>query len=226
MQATPGNVGGKLCLTDGHTVIGRHSVYILELKNETGSTSSEPSLQALAYYDMFLREGKLWRATTTCQPCMIVFVVGPYMGFAGCAVTERATLDIFSVLALDFDSANHDAYEKLARHIAALKKAYAALYVYYTEMDGGPTSPATAFIVTQTFPYPTTYRQSTTLAERSFVYGEKMTGRCLFFQGMSETGEAICVKIVQRYDERVHAWFAERGFAPKLITVQVVGEWS
>ena len=61
--------------------------------------------------------------------------VGPHLGFAGCALTGRPTMEIFSLLPLNFHSTNDDAYDALARHLSALRKALGTLGIHTEEVD-------------------------------------------------------------------------------------------
>jgi hypothetical protein len=74
INVNPGPVAAKKCMTDGHVLHGKHPTLIQELKNEIGSLGAEPSLQALVYYDTFMRE--FWSDTSTCHPCFVIFVAG------------------------------------------------------------------------------------------------------------------------------------------------------
>jgi len=74
--AQPGPIGSTSRTTDGHIVSNIHPRLIIEVKNDIGWKGAEPSLQALAYYDSFCRERKLWDDISSCHPCFIVCVAG------------------------------------------------------------------------------------------------------------------------------------------------------
>jgi len=128
-------VGGSKCNTDGHVLVGKHPTFIQEIKNEVGSSGAEPFLQALSYYDQFVRENRLWEDATSCHPCIVAFFAGPHVGFGCCALTDRSTLDVFSLLSLSFHSTDEDSWDVTARHFRALKKAVNALGSDYTEKE-------------------------------------------------------------------------------------------
>ena len=72
----PGAIGGSEYKTDGHVATLTHPKFILEIKNEIGSTGAEPSLQALLYYRVFCDQFGLWDDDSTCHPCLIAFLAG------------------------------------------------------------------------------------------------------------------------------------------------------
>jgi hypothetical protein len=162
-------------------------------------------------------------------------MIGPHIGFAGCALTERSSMEVFSLLPLTFHKTNDEAFEDLARHLAALEKALGALNRHYDEVDARhPTSARSVASrsagtstrvlrsaaklcnsseISRMFPYPTTFQGQSP----SFVYDAQMEQRHLFFSGRMEGDRRICIKFIRRYGDNVHAWCANEGFAPKLI---------
>ena len=224
-----GIVPGSGSWTDGHVVIQDHPIYIQELKNEIGAGGAEPSLQALAYYDRFLHQPRLRNDTSTCHPCMIVYLAGPHLGFAGCAMTERSTLEVFSLVPLAYHSSHRLAEDNLARHLAALKKALITLQDYYLSRDSVrseiPATQSSADPVLRLYPYPTTFRDLRSKQPCLLVYKTTLADRKLLLTAEADN-QPICVKFVQRYGEHVHAWCAEQGFAPALIGVErLPGGW-
>jgi len=176
--------------------------------------------------------------------------IGPHLGFAGCALTGRPTMEVFSLLPLNFHSTNDDAYDALARHLSALKKALNELEAHVQKADGRRLSntPAdnsnrqTRSITRPScspmppnvphdpiFPYPTLFTPLSGRSDRglhSFIYEGEMAGRKLLFKAKMQDGTGICVKFVRRYGEDVHMWCAAKGFAPKLIAFEVLpGGW-
>lgn len=57
--------------TDGHRQCNSNPTTIVEVKNEVGSTGTEPSLQLLLYYDTFIREYELWKDMSSIHPCFV-----------------------------------------------------------------------------------------------------------------------------------------------------------
>ena len=226
-----GIVPGSACWTDGHVVIqDHHPIYIQEMKNEIGAGGAEPSLQGLAYYDRFLHQPELRNDTSTCHPCMIVYLAGPHLGFAGCAMTERSTLEVFSLVPLAYHSSHRVAHHNLARHLAALKKALKTLEEYYVQRDArrseSPESERCAEPVDRLYPHPTRFHDLRTKLPSLLVYNTPLADRKLLFTAEANK-EPICVKFVQRYGDQVHAWCAEQGFAPALIAVETLpGGWT
>jgi hypothetical protein len=81
MKVSSGHVRASEASTDGHISVGKHPIFILELKREVGSTSSEPSLQALAYFGHFCDQYKLWDDVTSCHPCFIAHIAGQFSNY-------------------------------------------------------------------------------------------------------------------------------------------------
>ena len=134
----PGTIGASEQKTDGHVCTANCPILIQELKTEIGWKGAEPSLQALLYYCIFCDQYNLWDDDSTSHPCLVIFLagqselfllslissndqVGPHIGFAGCALTGCPTMEIFSLLPLNFHSTNDDAYDALARHLSAIE---------------------------------------------------------------------------------------------------------
>ena len=161
-------------------------------------------------------------------------------------MTDRSTLEIFSLLPLAFHRDNERAHCDLARHLSALRKGISTLESRYNEANAlaQPSSrldppgrsihrrrarmaPSPPPEISRIFPYPTTFTPygSTGNAKKSFTYCEEMKGRHLLFHGMVGTSR-VCIKFVHRYGANVHAWCAERAFAPKLIACEALhGGW-
>jgi hypothetical protein len=245
----PGAIGGSEYKTDGHVATPTHPKFILEIKNEIGSTGAEPSLQALLYYRVFCDQLGLWDDDSTCHPCFIGFLAGPHLGFAGCALTNRPTLEIFSLLPLGFHETNDDAYAALARHLCALKKALDTLDNHINEVDSRralafpatrltrwrSTRPSTfagepqellASCLSVMYPYPVAFTPYGYHEEqKSFTYDAELEQRNLLFKGKA-AHEQICIKFVRKYGKDVHIWCADKGFAPRLIAFdELPGNW-
>ena len=172
--------------------------------------------------------------------------IGPHLGFAGCALTARPTLEIFSLLPLNFHATNDDAYDALARHLSALKRALATLDVHshaFTPVVSN-RRPASRRIDSNTshqihsttslpsfvppiFPHPAAFTYLVGDSQGLFEYEEEFKGRSLLFTAKMKNGnENICIKFVRRYGKDVHMWCAAEGFAPRLIAFEALaGGW-
>lgn len=78
IDAQPGSIGSTECRTDGHIFTRSHPTLIIEVKNEIGWKGAEPTLEALAYYNIFCNEMKLWDDVSSCHPCFILCVAGKF----------------------------------------------------------------------------------------------------------------------------------------------------
>jgi serine/threonine protein kinase len=147
-------------------------------------------------------------------------------------MTDRSTLEIFSLVPLAFHSSNDDAYENLTRHLVALKKGINTLRERYAKtrspsVPRSVTRSAASLSVSslqttdksparepiRVFPYPVSFDHKS-----RFRYITEIAKRKLFFSGKTLVDEkSICIKFVRRYGEAVHRWLAEDGVAPELI---------
>lgn len=238
IPAKAGAIGSTKYETDGHIEhYGRPSL-ISEVKLEMcGSSNGEPSLQALLYYHCFVRENALWKDMST-SPCFIIFVageccfsifelwlsnttVGPHIGFGGCALTDRPTMEIFSLLPLDFHSTNGDAYDAIARHLLALKKSVNVLTELYSQMNLSPVGE----VIHSIFPYKTGFTHLVDGQLVPFSYDKERTDGRFLFNGKSDCG-LVCIKFIPRYGKDVHDWCAKQLIAPKLLGFEVLaGGW-
>ena len=145
--------------------------------------------------------------------------------FGGAALTDRANMEIFSSVPLNFDTDNYEAFDSLARHLAALKRALKSLEKYYTKLDQGSLQPTD--IPQPSFPYPTSFHGLQDNIVSSLTYERNLAGRRLVFKGsIDEEKKPICIKFVRRYGVEVHRWYAGRGMAPELFGFQrLPGGW-
>ncbi|KAF8881339.1 hypothetical protein BD779DRAFT_1675478 [Infundibulicybe gibba] len=217
----------------GHVSPAEHPALICAVGNEIGSPGPEPSLQALVDYRNAIRKSY---DRSTCHPCFILFIAGPYLGLGGCAWTDRASMEIFALLPLSFHSLDSDAEEKLARHLAALKKAVNTLIELYTKMGStpGPTPSSAGHprpsrkAAYPPLPYKTEFTHLKDGQLVSFSYESERAGESLIYFGQMEGSHSgrICIKFVRRYGRDVHVWCASQYFAPKLLGFETLpGGW-
>ena len=75
----PNKIIGTDYTTDGSSFFGGHLLYVLaELKNEIGSTKSEPYLQAVLYY-LEATRSHVSKYLTSGLPCIILLIYGMYI---------------------------------------------------------------------------------------------------------------------------------------------------
>jgi hypothetical protein len=229
----PGPIGGTGRSTDGHIQTGDSLNLVVEIKNEYIGIHADPTIQPLFYYVTFCEQYRMWENESGVQPCFVIFIVGtfppflwlsiaseseigPSIGFGGCALTDRATLEIFSLLMLAFHASNDEAFDALARHLSALKTGLLTLDSHYTgrvrpslypnpsatlkRRHNGPVQPEVKPLrnVSRIFPYPTTfspYGSDVKGKRTSFTYRTDMANNPLLFNGETEAGP-ICIKFI------------------------------
>jgi len=70
--------------TDGDISHGAFRYVLAEIKNDFGSSGADPYTQAILYYlESTRKQAPVMRGSVL--PCLIVVIIGPYMGFAGAA---------------------------------------------------------------------------------------------------------------------------------------------
>ncbi|KAF9442762.1 hypothetical protein P691DRAFT_798029 [Macrolepiota fuliginosa MF-IS2] len=225
LEIAPGDIGSLKESTDGHIIEGTHPLCIQVIKNELTTGSAEPSFQALLYYQSFIEQFQLDKNSSTCHPCFIIYILGPYLGFAGATLTDRANLQVFSLAPLNFHSRDDEKFESLARHWVALKRAVETLSGYYRELDGQTLQHVTD--AGPYFPYPASFKNIRDNTVTSLTYKGNLRGRDLIFEGsINEGRKPVCIKFVRRYGDDVHRWCAGKGIAPDLLGFEKLpGGW-
>ncbi len=162
-------------------------------------------------------------------------------------LSDRSTLEVFSLQSLTFHNTNIEEYDALARRISALKAALGSLDDYYTELEVRPrafvpsatdrrrqtrsttlrsTQGSPSSDVFRVYPHPTEFSRHESGERLSFTYEAEMDERSLLFKGKAMDNKRICIKFVRRYGKDVHLWFARRGSAPELIAFETLpGGW-
>ncbi|KAG2029989.1 hypothetical protein BDR03DRAFT_879427 [Suillus americanus] len=201
----------------------RHPFVISEFKNEAATSSSEPYMQALAYYLESTR-GFASKMSRSALPCFLLIIFGPYLVFAGAVWTLRPAAQILSSpLAFNYHCTDTDSQMAAARHMAAFRKSVRALERYY-EMLPPESELADKLRHPILFPYPKSFKGLEDNRERGFEYTEQleeedgMPKRLIFFgtlsDGQAEAG--ICIKFVRHYSRDAHLHCALSGVAPRL----------
>ncbi|KAG2108873.1 hypothetical protein DEU56DRAFT_874522 [Suillus clintonianus] len=232
-----GKVRGTRYITDGNmsmTVDDRcHPYVIVEFKNETAGSGSEPYIQAAMYY---LQATRTYAATLSgsALPCFLLIIFGPTIVFASAVWTLRPVIQILSTpISFNFHSLDRYNHVTAVRHMAAFRKAVQTLETHYQ------TLPHHSELVSKLshptiFPYPTTFTSLDDNSTIAFKYMEhfhengQQSKRLIFFGTLNE-GDAqvpICIKFVQEYSRDAHIHCAAAGLAPKLRGFeQLPGGW-
>ncbi|KAF8623896.1 hypothetical protein AX17_007263 [Amanita inopinata Kibby_2008] len=134
-------------------------------------------------------------------------------------------MEIFSVMPLNFHTTNDDAFESLARHLAALKRALNSLEEYYGELDcrvAQVKNNAGPF-----FPHPASFHNLHENRDSSLTCAGKLGDHDFLFEGWIDKEKTpVCIKFVHRYGVDVHRWCAGKGIAPELIGFEKLpGGW-
>ncbi|KAG1853978.1 hypothetical protein F4604DRAFT_1591359 [Suillus subluteus] len=197
-----------------------HPYVIAEFKNEAATSSSEPYMQAVAYYLESTRTSAS-RMSGSALPCFLFILFGPYIVFAGAVWTLRPAVQILSSpLVFNYHSTDTENQITATRHMAAFRKAVKLLERYYETLP--PESELTNTLSHPIlFPYPTSFTSLDDGSKIYFKYTEQldedggMSKRLIFFGTLTE-GPVICIKFVRRYSQDAHLHCASSGFAPRL----------
>lgn len=143
-------------------------------------------------------------------------------------MTDRPTLEVFSLFPLNFHGTNDGAYDTLARHLSALRAGVDSLVARYSRLPitGPPQDslPSRYQAHHHVFPYQTTF--TSPLGQVEFSYTGIEEGNSLIFTGKTDKKDRIWIKFVQRYGKEVHDWCSQQGFAPKLLGLETLpGGW-
>ncbi|KAH8917023.1 hypothetical protein BT69DRAFT_1355087 [Atractiella rhizophila] len=200
--------------TDGD-ISGRGlSCTIAEFKNEIGNSGAEPYAQGILYYLESTRDYAV-KLPDSALPCMLVFIFGPYIAFAGAVWNLRPIVQSLSFTRpLHHHLTDTNIRRKLACHLGAFRTTISALDRYYRglpQTDG----PRLSTRQLQLYPYPTTFTPLNGGNPLDFEYAlQPHPKKLVFFCNQLE--QELCVKFVRHYSREVHLKCASRGLAPKL----------
>ncbi|KAF8415149.1 hypothetical protein L210DRAFT_3657885 [Boletus edulis BED1] len=199
---------------------------IAEFKNEAATSTSDPYMQAVAYY-LEATRAFAPRMSGSALPCFILVLFGPYIVFAGAVWNLRPVVQVLSTpLAFHYHSTDTHNQLTVARHMAAFRKAVRTLNEYYQHLsitlttDGNSLSNQLSHGAL--FPYRTEFESLDDGITRNIRYtvqfmeaGEKK-GLVFFGTLQEDDTDQICIKFSRRYSKEAHLHCAESGFAPKL----------
>ena len=212
------------------------SYCILEVKNEIGKGTGEPTVQAALYWleaiRLFTKErgDKIFSQTnfpavlllhygeSCCSTYLFVhatFSTGPYISVALAVYAGTPNVQtITPVVPLNFHPSDTKARENGERFICALRRLLSDLKVYYLT-DLFSESP----LLQVKFPFYNTYVDGG--ASHNFVYEEQIDQKRAFIAHLRDNPEdKIFVKFSRRYGEDAHKVAHAHGFAPKLRSVE------
>ncbi|KAG2099257.1 uncharacterized protein F5147DRAFT_777377 [Suillus discolor] len=129
-------VGSTGCTTDGHILStnGQFVLMIIEGKNEIGSGTAEPFMEAMLYYRKFMEDSKIEMARLrSFIPCIHIIVFGACIGFSGSVFTEKVQSDVLvPIIPLFWHSTDLHMQVMAARTFGALKIAVEKLTKLYS----------------------------------------------------------------------------------------------
>lgn len=221
---------------------------IAEFKNEVGSSTSEPYMQAVAYY-LEATKKHAPKQSKSAFPCFLLVVFGwdpfyyyyvfridkqntspgPYIVFAGAVWNLRPVVQILSTpLAFNYHSTDTQNQLVVARHMAAFHKALRTLQAYYTRLPREFVNQSCDIL----FPYRAEFKSLEDGSTQTICYTKQFEEvgnkeRLVFFGTLAGNPTIqICIKFARRYSKDAHLHCAELGFAPKLRGFELLpGDW-
>jgi len=208
--------------TDGHitvTIEGEDIILaILEVKPEFGKGHGCAFLQATAYYSQHVvdaSENQLKYYQKTCCPVFILYLAGPFLGFAGAICTDLPICDpLGPVIPLFYLPNEYPTMLRMARTFKAFKQSIYNLHESYRQKLSASDN---SVRWEAAFPYvrefcslgsasnPTSFTYIRRLIDKKPLYVAKTADRLVF------------VKFTMRYGLQAHVDAAEKGFAPALL---------
>lgn len=108
----------------------RAPVFILEVKNEMGIGSSDPTIQGLGYYMQILQSKSCFRECTS-MPVLLLSISGPFLCFFFLANTDAVVMDPAAFLCCFFLPQDVPQMTQLARALRAMKECIGELESSY-----------------------------------------------------------------------------------------------
>jgi len=183
----PASVPGSACHTDGHLTHGNFCYLITEANRAAGS-KCEASLQSALYYAAFLNylsttmpitEVPVFpKADHSGLPCLHIYYsgqlfdalcnahrlipspLGPQIGFAGSAASDRAHFDVLgTILPFSFHIIDSELRTQAARCFRAVNKATATICAHYEHIFPTLANLPPFERIHVLFPYPRDYSE-------------------------------------------------------------------
>ncbi|KAG1883545.1 uncharacterized protein F5891DRAFT_1203239, partial [Suillus fuscotomentosus] len=192
-------VGSTGCTTDRHILStnGQFVLMIIEGKNEIGSGTAEPFMEAMLYYRKFMEDSKIEMARLrSFIPCIHIIVFDLRM-----QVMAARTFGALKIAVEKLTKLYSHPIPTLEPEDPYLKCPYPRSYTN-----------STGFI--QEF----SYDETQILRDRLIFFGETVG---------DAAGSKICMKFVRHYSPQAHEFCASKGNAPKLIAYNSLpGGWN
>jgi len=160
---------------------------------------------------------------------LILTAVGPHLGFASAAYTDRPHVQVLSTpLPFLYHHTDIELQLTVARHVGALKNAIAKLRRYYEvdlpslkKIGINQQSPNVLY------PYPSEFisLRDPSKSTRRFTYKSRFEGK-LVFKAVLANGSLVCVKFTRRYSIAAHEECVKLQCAPVLHDFKLLpGGW-
>ena len=238
LAATFGGIGIRRqgmadVMTDGTVLASPSGEFVLnvEVKREKGE-GKDSYMQNVKYYSVFWSnfcDGR--RCQEDRCPSFLLELCGNTLSVSGAVWGKHACASpLTSLLYLLGFSLPQDepALTHLARVCAALRKGVRALIDYYRTLP--PLSASAHEVIKREarscYPYVDHYFSKEQQKEIYFEYQKSLVDKKLLFLVKTEEGNRMVVKFCRRYNREAHRLCAQRGYAPRLASVeQLAGGW-
>ncbi|CAE6506478.1 unnamed protein product [Rhizoctonia solani] len=214
------------CQSDGVvTFTQKDSAYkaygiVLELKNEIGTGHSDPWVQAAQSFARYWSEEKMTkiRRATRC-PTFIISIAGPWLCISGAVYLDRVVVQpLTDYMWLGRHPQQDHHLLRMTRVFEAIFRAVSELKTYYTPF----ILPDAHHPIERDRIYPYVQSVQGSKGTINFKYKGVLGGSDVvrpLFEAITEDGKPIVVKFTQFYNFEAHKLLAEKGLAPKLLSL-------
>ncbi|CAE6357201.1 unnamed protein product [Rhizoctonia solani] len=189
---------------------------VLELKDEIGGSTCDPSIQGAESYAMYWCQDEANPIRKlSCCPSFILAVAGPWMCIlGGVYLTQIVVQPLTEMLWVADHPQKESRLKYLTRVFAALRDAIDNLDAYYQPLVSNASSTLPREDPARFYPDICRF-QGRDGGETKLVYLEDLTR--LAFKAQTEDRRFVVVKFVERYNATAHELLAHQDLAPKLL---------
>ncbi|KAL5514056.1 hypothetical protein ACEPAG_2817 [Sanghuangporus baumii] len=183
-----------------------------ELKNELGSQGIADYQAVCTYRKHIVEDEYIKIRASTCCPCLIISMIGPYISIQGAIFIDAPVLQPFTdYVFLGGEPEYEDRLLKVARIFHASRKALADLEHFYEKVDYSEELKPEALL-----PKPTPINENVSLPDIRFIdrLFKNDMARPIYLANMAR--QDVIVKFVRQYCEDAHKLLARHGLAPRL----------
>ncbi|QRV96255.1 Tyrosine kinase [Ceratobasidium sp. AG-Ba] len=190
---------------------------IIEVKNEVGTGSCDPSIQAAEDYGIcWSRPDVSSIRESCCCPSLFIIIAGPWMCIFGAVYLEYVTVQqLTDYIWLGHHPQQEKHLRRLTRVFRAAKDCIIELSSYYAALSNAPPTPLDPM---RFFPHVRQYdAPDGTVTEFTYTgYIDKSTSRPVF-TALTKSKKDIIVKFSERYNIAAHRLLAEKRLAPAVL---------